>query len=199
MIDAELSPKARAARLAEVARVEIERARDINRQTLGVDADFEVYVDGRQGAPVDSVKPGGFVFAEWDLLSSVLEFIGKSLLEASPYLTGRYQNSFVMFVDGVEHEPGATVPDAEEIIFANVTPYSRKIERGLSAQSPSGVLQVVAAIASRRFGNIASVKFSYRSIQETGLVSYGAARKGGRDAIRQERETRLPAIIVRPF
>lgn len=174
------SPEAKSRRLAEFARTQIAEALQINRAALGRDTPYEVAVDGKIGAALSGVRPDGVIVANFDLAVDTLEWIGEALVKGSPVLTGRYTRSHLLFVDGVEHTPGDAVPDFEEAVFVNVVPYARKIERGLSAQAPDGVYQAVAAVARQRFGNIAAVRFSYRSL--TGPKS---------------RADRQPAIVVR--
>lgn len=201
------SPEAKSRRLAEFAAERIAEARATNRQASGRDTPYEIVVDGRKGAPLASVRPDGVVVANFDLVRDVLEWVGEQLLRESPRLTGKYEQSHRLFVDGVEHSIGEAITAGEEYAFLNVQPYSRKIERGQSDQAPEGVYQAIAVVAERRFGNIASIGFSYRSP----LLSYvpGAANRAERkamrkqparlSAIRLEKQTRVPAIIVRPF
>ena len=174
-------PKAKSKRLAAFARAEIAKADARNKAAVGRDVPHTVAVDGRKGAPLASVRPDGVVVAEWSLHTEVLAWIGEALLKASPQLTGRYEASHVLFVDGVEHEPTDPIPDFEFAVFMNTVPYARKIERGLSDQAPDGVYQAVAAVARQRFGNIVKVRFTYRSM--TGPKSQA---------------DRQPAIVVVP-
>lgn len=177
-----VSPEARSARLAEFAAEQISEAQAINRAVTGSDTPYEVTVDGRAGAALTTVKPDGVIVAEFELVDQVLDWIGEQLILASPILTGRYMRSHILFLDGIEHVPGPITKPYEEAAFLNMQPYARKIERGLSDQAPDGVYQAIAAVAKRRFGNIARVRFSYRSIDGS-----------------EGREERQPAIIVRPY
>jgi hypothetical protein len=86
----------------------------------------------------------------------------------------------------------------------NTQPYARKIEKGLSPAAPDGVYEVVAALAKRRFGNIASIKFSYRAPLAGGVLPYVAidrkmlAGHPDRARARAERALRAPAIVIVP-
>lgn len=176
------SPQAQSARLAAFARESIDEARAVNRKATGRDVAYEVTVDRQKGKPIEQVKPDGIVFAEFELIAGAIEWIGDELLKASPILTGKYMRSHLLFVDGVEHQIGAELPaGASEYAFVNGQPYARKIERGQSDQAPDGVYEVIAAMASKRFGNQARIRFTYRSISGSKAV-----------------EDRQPAIIVRP-
>ena len=174
-------PKARSARLAQFAEDGIREIREQNRAAPGSDSPYEVTVDGRRGAPLASVKPDGVIVAEFDLVQEVLEWIGEQLLFESPVLTGRYQRSHRLFADNAEVTPGI-IPEASEYAFVNLQPYARKIERGLSHQAPEGVYEAIAVTAQKRFGNVARVRFSFRTLPGEG-----------------DKENRQPAIIVRPY
>src|SRR5690606_34057746 len=108
------------------------------------------------------VQPEGRISFEFSLLGPVLEWIGEQIVLASPVLTGTYARSHVVFADGVEADPGNVPEDAKEYVFVNLQPYARKIERGLSPQSPEGVYHAIAALAHQRFGNIARIHYTLR-------------------------------------
>jgi hypothetical protein len=172
----DLGPKAQSAMLAAFAAEAIEEAKLQNKQVLGAVPPYEVYVDGREGAPLGSVKPNGVIRAEFQLVFEALAWINTQLQIHSPVLTGRYAKSHELFADGVDTENPNDPPPAEEYVFVNIQPYARKIEHGLSSQAPDGVYQAVATLARRRFGNVARITFTYQTI------------RGGE---------RNPAIIVR--
>jgi len=184
-----LSPEAQSRRLAAHARERLAEAQEINRQALGRIPPHETFVDRRQGAPLESVKPDGVIVFDFELLDDLFAWIGEQLVLHAPVLTGEYRRSFAFFVDGVELEPGQPVPPFKEAVFLNTQPYSRKIERGLSDQAPDGVFQAVATLAKKRFGNMANIRFSYR----TPLASTEGSPKQRRET---DRENRTPAIVI---
>lgn len=197
-------PAERGRRLAGYARQALAEAQEINRRATGVVPPHETYVDGSLGAPLESVKPDGVIVFEFDLLNDLFEWIGEMLVKHSPVLTGRYQDSHAFYADGVEIAPGAEVPPAEEYVFLSLQPYARKIERGQSKQAPDGVYEAVTVLARRRFGNVASIRFTYRS-PLLGYVAGGANRAERRalrdqparqSAMRMERASRQPAIVI---
>jgi len=183
-----LGDKARSAMLAAFAAETIEEASAQNKQVLGVVPPHEIFVDGREGAPLASVKPDGVIRAEYQLVNEALAWISTQLQLHSPVLSGRYAKSHELFADGVDTENPNLAPPAEEYVFINIQPYARKIERGQSSQAPDGVYQAVATLARRRFGNVAKIDFSYRT-------AIGGAIIGGRKGDRASE--RNPAIIVR--
>ena len=165
----DLGPKARSAMLAAFAAETIEEAKAQNKQVLGVVPPYDVYVDGREGAPLTEVKPDGVIRAEFQLVNEVLDWIYQQLETHSPRLTGHYASSHVLFADGIETSVTNPAP-AEEYVFVNTTPYARKIEgtKGRppsSPQAPDGVYQAVATLA-RKFSNVAKVTFSYRTVAD---------------------------------
>jgi len=197
----DLGPKARSAMLAAFAAEAIAEAAQQNAKVLGRVPPYDVYVDGREGAPLTSVKPEGTIRAEFQLVNEALAWIATQLQLHSPVLTGRYAKSHELFADGVDTENPNAAPPAEEYVFLNTQPYARKIEgyRGLggvvhrapsSPQAPDGVYQAVATLAQRRFGNVAKITFSYRTAIGGEIIG---GKAGDRSSMRN------PAIIVRLF
>lgn len=179
LIDETLSPEARSRELARFAREQRDEALAINRQALGREPRTETFVDGRRSAALEAVKPEGEIVFEFDLLIGLFTWIAAELVKHSPVggpPSPAYRENHVLFADGVEIDP-AKVPEATAYTFVNTVPYARKIERGRSPQAPDGVYQVVAALAKRRFGALASIRFSDVSLA------------GG---------DRQPAIVIKP-
>jgi hypothetical protein len=188
MLSETLSPKAQSAALAEFAGAQIEDAKETDRRILGRVPRYTVSVDGRDGAPLQSVKPDGVVIAEFELFNDVLAWIADQLDKVSPFKSGRYRKNNTLFADGIETDVGSVLPDASEFAFINTTPYARKIERGASSQAPDGVFQVVATLARQRFGNIAKISFTYRTAVAGAFVGGRAGHKS---------DLRNPAILVK--
>lgn len=206
---ADLSPEARSATLAEVAREGIAEAVEINRRASGgAEPTYTQTVDGRLGAALESVRPDGVIEVEFlaALRLEAVEWIRAALAAAAPVRSGRFRDSFVLFADGVAVASPDAARDADEWIFVSTVPYARKLEGmgnrpPLSRQAPDGVFHAVAVDGQRRFGNVASVKFASRSI-EGGMLSAWASRtklrsKGhARPDRRRDWLTRQPAIVV---
>lgn len=201
ILSADLSPQAVSKAIAETARAAIDEAEDTNAKVLGSPPPRRVYVDGREGAPLESVKPtGGTILAEFDLLEDTLRWIGEQLVLHSPVLTGEYARSHVLVVDGEAVDFNAPIPpDFGEAVFVNVTPYARKIERGSSDQAPDGVYEAVAALAARRFGNVVKVRFSFRSPNFGGIDKWAGKTNAATKAKGAKRDAwlrRQPAIVL---
>lgn len=172
VVDEALSPEARSKAVADFARGRIAEAQDANRRLLGRDTPAKVFVDGRQGAPLESVNPDrGLIVAEFDLVLDVLNWIMNRLRESSPVISGEYRDAHRLFADGAEIAADGDIPEAEEFAFTNTVPYSRRLEVGKTKTGRAFVVQVepkiyerVAREARGRFGNIAQIGYTFRGI-----------------------------------
>lgn len=179
-----LGPQARSKIIADHARAALREGQDKNRRVLGRTPPHKTFVDGAEAqGGENSVRPDGRIVYEFELVSETLVWIGEMLTRNAPFKSGRFRAGFRLYADGSEVPIGKTVPPAQEYVFLNIEPYSRKIERGLSPQAPDGVFEAVAAMARGKFGNLAKIGFSFRTPTGTGIS------RGGRS-------NRTPAIIV---
>lgn len=199
-----LSPESRRQLIAAHAREGLRESQEINRAALGHVPPHDTFVDGRPGAPLDSVNPDrGVIVFRFQLAQDLLAWIEAMLILHSPVLTERYARSHILFADDRQAD-AAEPPEADVYIFLNAQPYARKIERGQSSQAPDGVYEAVAAMAARRFGNVARIRYGFRSFQDGALVTNAEVsalrrdlgRRGASEIVKRERETRQPAIIV---
>lgn len=171
IIDELLSPQAQSAQLAGAARQFITEADETNRLVLGRIPPRKTFVDGREGAALETVRPGGVIVAEWELISYVLLWIANDLIEHSPVgraeagdkHPGLYKRSHTLFADATEVSVGEQIPPALEYVFMNMLAYSRKIEGGSSRQFDH-VYEGTAKRARGRFGNIAKILFTFRGV-----------------------------------
>jgi hypothetical protein len=128
-----------------------------------------VKVDGQQGRDLALVKPdGGEIEVEWDVVSDVLIWIGQTLRDRSPVVSGRYREGHTLYAGDEMVAIGAVIPAAARYTFINLQPYARKIEIGKTRSGRDFVIQVPNRIyertandASARFGNIARITFDY--------------------------------------
>lgn len=203
---------ARRKMLADFARKALADGQAQNRAVLGRVPKHETYVDHRKSDDIDSVRVDGEVRFEFDLLVDVNRWISEQLRKRSPFgrqddvrvgHPGLYRRSHIMVMrDEIVPIDTPIPPDVTDVFFANTVPYARKIERGLSRQAPVGVYEVVAALASRRYSNLASIYFGYRSLRVGGIEQWAArtnmtARgRGPRSRTRHDWLRRQPAIIV---
>ena len=171
ILASDLSPAAQSKAAAAFAAAEIRDADDTNRRILGRLPPKTISVDGRRGAALDTVKPsGGLIVAEWELFGEVLAWIGQTLRDRSPRVSGAYRNAHTLFADGVETEIGVEVPQADVYTFINLTPYARKLEVGKTESGRDFLIHVPNRIYERtyrdaraRFGNTAKIAFGYET------------------------------------
>jgi len=191
-----LDPKERSRRIAAYARDALAEAQEVNRQASGGVPGHTTFVDGREGAPLESVNPdNGVIVFRFELVTDLLAWIDKTLQAHSPVRSGRYQRSHVLIADGLGVDLDGPIPEASEYAFVNTQPYARKIESGLSRQAPDGVYEAVAVLASRRFGNVARIFFHFRSPLFGAVDEWASARTTR--AKHRARLTRQPAIVIR--
>lgn len=193
-------PKVASGAIARFHRERVVEAKEHNRRFLGAGVDNEITtVDGRKGASLESVNPDGgrivtiFPFA----IREILEYIDALLVMRSPVGSSSkganlpsYQRSHRLFADGSETSPENPRLDAKEWIFVNNLPYARKIERGQGSAPADGVYEGAAALATKKFGAFAYIRFTFQGLLEAG----GAA--GGMTA-KEKRPLRYPAIRIR--
>lgn len=217
--DQMVSPAARQQLIADAANRILADAQAINAAALGRVPDHDTFVDGRPTTQLTLVNPDrGEILFRFKLASEMFEWIDAQLVLHSPVLTTRYARSHVLFSDGAETDPLAP-KEGDQFIFLNVQPYARKIEgsdnrKPQSSMAPNGVYEVVAALANRRFGNLAQIRFGYRAwsdgaviynpnkfalrsqLQQAGGLSDSEARAAASKLIKTERDKRQPAIII---
>lgn len=207
----DLAPAARSRTIAAYAQGEFDKTDRKNALVLGRPVPSTVAVDGRQGAQLESVNPdrGAIVF-EWELIGDVLIWIGQALRDRSPVVSGRYREGHTLFADNVEIPLGAAVPPADEYVFTNLEPYTRKIEVGMTEsgrpfviQVPNHIYERTANDARARFGNIAKIAFGLRSVPGGAIGAWAKTPAARRHAAAHRRAsnpqgwlTRQPAIVV---
>ncbi len=214
-IRADLSRPDQQRAAAQFARDGIADADAINRRILGRVPPRTITVDGRQGAPLETVDPdGGTIIVEYELVGDVLRWIAQTLIARSPVVSGEYRRGHTLFVDGQEIPLDREIPVADEYTFVNFVPYARKIEIGKTKagrdfviQVPNRIYERTAKDAKSKFGNIASIEMTYRGvISGTMYAKSGPRRRIGAKAGRESRRpgaaqnksgVRYPAIIVR--
>ncbi len=193
LISQDLSPAAQSAVLAEFALETLAEAEETNAVALGHPMAHKTYVDGREGASEETVRPDGVIVYEFEIVDDLFGWIEEQLIKHSPVGSGKdphpglYAKSHVFYADDVEADPLKPPPGIRVGTYVSNLPYARKIEAGESPQQPDGVYQVVTHLAAQRFGNLAKIQFGYRTAADGGVVK---GLKGNKSAGRN------PAIIV---
>lgn len=208
IIDEELSPEAQSRQVAAMARQLRDEAAATNRALTGQEPAWTTYVDGRAGASEESVKVPGRIDYDFDAGSDVVSYVVELIAKTAPKRSGRYAKSVAIYADGVEVETPGAASDAEEIIVVSTVAYARKIESGRKGYAPGGVFEGVAAMAMSRYGNMASIKFTFAAPLGGGthLEAWASKTKqtrtrfhgGGKaEAGRNAWNRRNPAILIR--
>lgn len=173
-------------------------------------SNFTQTIDGRLGAPIDSIKFNGVAVFRYARLDIVVRAAFLALIDKSPILTGEYIRGHTLFMDGVAVLSGAPggIPNANaswfqgwrpgmELVIANSVPYSRKIEIGSMTMSVPGtdhVYEQAQQVLQRRYGNVANIRFTFRGVvggHNAGLSSARAKNKSRGD------NNRFPALVIR--
>ncbi len=165
-VDSMLSPAAQGRAVAAFARQAITEADATNKRILGRVPPRTITVDGKAGAALESVRvERGSIIVEWEVVSDVLIWIGNTLRDRSPVVSGEYRKGWTLLADGKVIAEGQEAPVAEIYTFVNTVPYARKIEVGKTESGRDFVIQVPNRIAERtakdakaRFGNVASIR-----------------------------------------
>lgn len=186
-----LEPDQINAALAKFARRELARA-----ISEGASPQYDRFVNGREGAPEESVRAPGpitYVFTNWPL---VINAAIEELKKRTPRKSGRYQGSFIVIVGGQIVTDYASIKAGAEAIIVNFQPYTRKLDAGRAAGRRHflGAYQALR----RRFGDVFSVKNVYLNIQGGvhPMIPY-VLKHGGR---RKDRQAGMPitypAIVI---
>lgn len=199
-----LSPSAQSAAVASFAQGAINEADATNQRILGRIPPRTITVDGTVGAPLESVRPdGGSIIVEWEIVTDVLAWIGQTLRERSPVVSGAYRDGWTLLADGTEVSEGGQTPAADVYTFVNTVPYARKIEVGLTESGRPFVIQVPNRIAERtakdaqsRFGNIAKIQSTFISLAESYTLKTNARGARRRADRRAGSAITYPAITV---
>lgn len=154
--------------LVALAHAAIDEATRVNTAAIGREVGRTIIVDGRQGAPVESVKIGGTVVALFAVHEAAVDFAWETLAGLSPVDQRPdaddivYRDRHLMLVDGVEVAPPIKIEPDSVVTFVNLLAYARRIEKGWSKkQAPDGVYEVAVPIIRSRFGRLVNVKFGY--------------------------------------
>lgn len=141
----------------------------------------------------------------------VLRWIAGELIRRSPVVSGDYQASHDLYVDGRLElsaemvRAGDDVPEGVVYAFANQAAYARKLETGkvqagrrkgqaFVKQVPPHIYERVATNARGRFGNQAAIAFNYTALDEH---SFDANRLQRRSKSRYELLFPIITIVFR--
>lgn len=167
MVDQGSSPAARSKFLADYARKGVAELIASGQAS----SKYKRFVDGQEGAAEDVVRPNGVIAYQFGYLGEVVTFAVEFLRARSPVKNRKYQDSFVVAVNGRPIPATMIVaesipPDAELYIY-NDQPYARKVDvqligtRKLTYSVPPGLFDDAARAVKGRFGNLVTVERVY--------------------------------------
>ena len=178
-----LEPAAIAVKLAAVARRALAEAI----RSGEAPSTYERVVNGRVGAPEDSVVPPGPIVYRFNWLGPVAVYALEFLRARSPVRAGRYRESHFVMANGRKTAP-ESIPPGAELIVTNDRPYARKIQVGAMKMSvPPGIYEDARQAVQRRFGRI--VRVDLRFVSLAGAYRLRRGRKRGQPIT-------YPALVV---
>lgn len=134
IIEKHLSPEARAKKMAGVADRILEESIAKNERILGTRPTYRQFVDGAEGAPFESVKPGGRIFVKFEFAAQIARTIVSLLRIASPYDPTpdglpHYRDRHFVVVDGtIINPPYDDVGSFERMLIINDRVYANFLE-----------------------------------------------------------------------
>lgn len=146
-------------------------------------------------------------------MQDVVDFALATLRERSPVGSagadehpGLYRDSHIVFLNGhvLQGADVSAFRPGDQVNISNPVPYARKIEIGrLTMSVPPHIYEDTAAIVAGRYGNRASVKFTFMPVRFGGIAAFAAfskrIRPGRRmsEKARQDWLSRQPALEIR--
>lgn len=182
---------------------------------------FTRYVDANEGAPEESVKPGGVIVYDYNRLDIIAKDALDLLRRNSPVKSGEYVQGHTLYLNLQPVEDLRAWKPGDEISITNTVPYSRVIELGMRGgirvkfSMPPHIYERVASALRREYRDIADIGFTFRAvlgqsqIDQQKTASSGRWRRGGvgqrqaadaRHALggHNKAEVRWPTIIIKP-
>jgi len=144
-------------------------------------------------------------------MQDIVDFALATLRSRSPVGTGDdphpglYRDSHLVFLNGQVVQDVKAFRRGDQINISNPVPYARKLEIGNARmQAPLHVYEDTALIVASRFGNRASVKFTFMPVRFGGISAYAAfskqlkqGRRTMSEKSRQDWLVRQPAIQIK--
>lgn len=183
------------------------------RQRNGYTPDFIAYANTPSNTNIDAVIiPGPIVFTyryHREIISEAL----RELRAASPFVSGDYIRSHLLFVNGVQFDELPQVKSGDVVMIANTQPYARRLEIGKTKSGRAFILQVPDRIYERvarnlksRYRQVAQITFGYTDLPGSFIArgklspTYGVMGKGGSVSQRARRQRtgaiRYPSIKI---
>ncbi|EHK56903.1 hypothetical protein [Allomesorhizobium alhagi] len=188
-----LEPEAISKELARFARAELAKA-----IAAGASPQYERYVNGRAGAPEESVvAPGPIVyeFTNWPL---IINAALAELQKRAPRKSGRFASSFIVIAGGAVVADFKSIPAEGEVIITNFSPTVRKVETGRLGIPRRRLFDGTKNVLARRFGAVARFETRFLDIKSGvhAMIPYRLKRSGARKDRLAGMPITYPAIIV---
>lgn len=162
---------------------------------------YERFVNGREGAPEESVTLPGPIVYRFSYLDEVIVYALDFLRARSPVRGGHYRDRHLVMVNGAvvgsSAEPEALakvgfLPGAE-VVIVNDVPYARKVQVGAMRMSvPPGIYDDAYKAVRRRYGEFVSVGMTFVTLSD----GYRLKRDGGRRGSRKGDPLTYPALSL---
>lgn len=193
---------------------ERERVINLTKKRSGFEPLYRQIVDGREGAPLEAVKPNGKIIFAWQYAVEVATDTLSALVNRSPYDEGHYISGLIVLLDGKEGLLSQVNVSTKLIQIVASVPYARRLEVGKRDDGSPFVLQVkphiveeTAIVARKLYNKLAEITFGYMDLTDAyRLGPMGRRkrhlRKNGTwytsPTLRKETHVRYPVISIRP-
>lgn len=147
--DRTLSPEALSSVLAGAAR----RIRDGLIESGEASRTFRTFVDGREGAIEESVRPDGAIVYRFAAIGEAAAFCLAFCMARSPRDSGAYRNAWIVAVNGRPWTADLNeIPAGAEVMVVNPMPYARKIDAGaMRMRVPPGIVEAARQAGRRAY------------------------------------------------
>jgi hypothetical protein len=189
-----LSPEARSAALAEVARRGVAELI----ATGQASPRYRRIVDGVEGAPETAVRPDGVIVYRFDAMAEIVAFALAFLAGRSPVRSGAFRRGFYVGLDGrfvmASAFNAATMGRVSEVVIGNVEPYARMVDVQMAGGQPvrfsvpADMFSDAAGAVRARFGNIITARREY-NMTFPGQYLLRAGKRAGK-------RVQSPALVI---
>lgn len=188
-----LEPEAISKELARFARAELAKA-----IVAGASPQYGRYVNGRAGAPEESVvAPGPIVyeFTNWPL---IINAALAELQKRAPRKSGRFASSFIVIAGGHVVTDFKAIPADGEAIITNFQPYVRKAEAGRLGTPRRRLFDGTKNVLARRFTGAFAFETRFLDIKSGvhAMIPYRLKRSGARKDRQAGMPISYPAILI---
>jgi hypothetical protein len=161
---------------------------------------YDRFVNGREGAPEDSVIPPGPIVYQFSWWPEIIAFALETLVKRSPERSGRFKKSWFAMVNGEPVTDFDSIPIDAQVTITNDQPYARKIEVGHMTMSvPPGVAEDARQIVQRVYGALIKVQKTMITLPG-GYILKGVFTKGVRQFARKglQKDTQAGQPVTYP-